>query len=186
MTNYRTIGHGTLSKDEFAGLLTDANVQTVIDVRRYPGSRRHPHFGRDAMAEWLPAHGVAYEHRPSLGGRRRPDECSKNTGLRNLQFRAYADHMATDEFLDEVSELRKLADGLEDGLIVLLCAESVWWRCHRRLLADHLVLIDGAAVEHLFHDGRSQAHPVTPEATVADSTVVVYPAAARPPRECSE
>lgn len=161
--------------EEFVSLLTDANVREVVDVRRFPGSRRHPHFGHDAMAEWLPAHDIGYEHRSSLGGRRRPDDRSTNIGLRNLQFRAYGDHMATREFLVAVDDLRSRSEGIDGGFVALLCAESVWWRCHRRLLADHLVLIEDAVVEHLFHDGRCQRHPVTPEAMRVGSTVV-YPA----------
>lgn len=176
---FRTVGHGTLEAEEFARLLLAAEVRALVDVRRYPGSRRHPHFSRDALADWLPCRGVSYHHRPSLGGRRRPDTSSINGGLRNLQFRAYADHMATGEFRDSVAELQRLRAGCDDGMVAMMCAESVWWRCHRRLLSDHLVLVERAVVQHLFHDGRSQDHPVTPEACLRGSTVV-YPPSADP------
>jgi uncharacterized protein (DUF488 family) len=164
-----TVGHGTLDATAFSTLLRAADVDEVADVRRFPGSRRHPHFGTDAMTAWLPDAGIDYRWLSALGGRRRPSATSPNVGLRNPQFRAYADHMATAEFADGVSEL--LA-GPERRRAVL-CSESVWWRCHRRLLADHLVLVMGVAVEHLFHDGRRVPHPVT-EGAVVEAGVVTY------------
>jgi len=177
MATIRTVGHGTLEAEAFAALLGDAGVGEIVDVRRYPGSRRFPHFGSDAMAQWLPEHGVAYRWLPALGGRRRPDPGSPNVGLRNEQFRAYADHMATDEFTGAVTEL--LAEASE-AAVAVMCSESVWWRCHRRLLADHLVLLDDTPVEHLFHDGRLQPHPPTPEARV-DGDRLVYDVGHQPP-----
>lgn len=163
-----TVGHGTLAADAFTTLVRDAGVEEIVDVRRFPGSRRHPHFGKDVMGGWLNAAGVSYRWLPELGGRRRSDPATANVGLRNLQFRAYADHMASAEFADGVSRLL----GGTDELRALLCSEALWWRCHRRLLADHLVLVDGIAVEHLFHDGRRAAHPVTEGAAVEDGVVV--------------
>lgn len=165
----RTVGHGTASAEQFATLLTDAGVDTVVDVRRFPGSRRHPHFGGEAMTAWLGEHGVTYRWLERLGGRRTGVEGSPNVALRNTQFRAYADHMATPEFADGVAELLEVASG---AAVAVMCSESVWWRCHRRLLADHLVLVAGAAVEHLLHDGRQSAHPVTAGARRADGHVV--------------
>lgn len=170
----RTVGHGTASADEFADLLTGAGITELVDVRRFPGSRRHPQFGSDAMATWLPEAEIGYRHFESLGGRRRLASNSVNIGLRNEQFRAYGDHMATDEFLDGVAELFRV-----DGSVAVMCAESVWWRCHRRLLADHLVLVEGVDVEHLFHDRRLAAHPPTPEARPVDGHVVYDVGAAR-------
>ncbi len=169
MRRILTVGHGALEAAELAGLLTEAGVEEVVDVRRYAGSRRHPQFASAAMAQWLPEHGIDYRWVPALGGRRRPDPGSPNVALRNEQFRAYADHMASAEFLGGVDEL--LAEAHAHSVAVM-CAESVWWRCHRRLLADHLVLIDDTAVEHLFHDGRVQPHPPTPEARVAEGRLV--------------
>jgi uncharacterized protein (DUF488 family) len=173
----RTLGHGTLSADELASLFTEAGIEVVVDVRRYPGSRRHPHFGRDQMAAWLPGTGSEYRWMPALGGRRRPEPGSPNLGLRNEQFRAYADHMATAEFADAVTELVRLAT---DRSVAVMCSESVWWRCHRRLLADHLVLVVGAPVDHLFHDGRLVEHPPTPEARRAGGHLVYDLEAERP------
>lgn len=166
----RTLGHGTLDVEPFVDLVSGAGIAEVVDVRRYPGSRRHPHVASEAMARWLPEHGLAYRWMPALGGRRRPDPASPNVGLRNEQFRAYADHMASAEFAEGVAELLEAAS---DHPIAVMCSESVWWRCHRRLLADHLVLLDGDEVEHLFHDGRRPAHPPTPEARV-DGDRLVY------------
>ena len=173
MRSIGTIGHGTLAAEEFAEVVRGAGVEAVVDVRRYPGSRRHPHFARDAMAAWLPAHGVAYRWLAALGGRRRPSPESANAGWRNPQFRAYADYMGTDEFAAGVSELMELA---ADHSVAVMCSESVWWRCHRRLLADHLVLIEGISVDHVFHDGRLTLHEPFDGAR-REGSHLIYPAA---------
>lgn len=165
----RTLGHGTLTADELARLLREGGVEVVVDVRRYPGSRRHPHFASEEMATWLPLRELGYRWVPSLGGRRRTAGGSPNVGLRNEQFRAYADHMASKEFAEGVVELMELAAAQP---VAVMCAESVWWRCHRRLLADHLLLVSGAPVEHLFHDGRLVEHHPTAEARRSDDHVV--------------
>jgi len=165
-----TLGHGTLDADDFATLVELAGIAEIVDVRRYPGSRRFPHFASDAMSAWLGDRGIAYRHVPALGGRRKVVADSLNMGLRNEQFRAYADHMESREFAGGVEELLDRAGGHP---VAVMCSESVWWRCHRRLLADHLVLLDGQPVEHLFHDGRLQVHPPTPEARV-DGHRLVY------------
>jgi len=174
-----TIGHGTLAAPDFVALLREAGIQVVVDVRRFPGSRRNPQFGSDQMAHWLAEAGLGYEWAPSLGGRRKASPDSPNTGLRNEQFRAYADHMATDDFRDGVTGLLETA---AERTVAVMCAESVWWRCHRRLLADHLVLVSGWDVEHVMHDGRRAGHPVTQGAR-AVGDVVVYGGEARLPLE---
>lgn len=168
----RTIGHGTLAPAELIALVRGAGVDAIADVRRYPGSRRHPHFAREAMEQWLPSAGIDYQWIAALGGRRRGIPGSRHAGLRNEQFRAYADHMASDEFGRGLAELAHFAAGRSAAV---MCSESVWWRCHRRLLADHLVLVGHVPVEHLFHDGRSSVHEPTPEARV-DAGAVVYDA----------
>ena len=165
----RTVGHGTATTEAFTELLQHAGISTVVDVRRFPGSRRHPHFGKDQMATWLPAVGIAYDWMAPLGGRRRSSGDSPNVVLRNLQFRAYADYMSSTDFAEGVVSLLDLAS---TSPAAVMCSESVWWRCHRRLLADHLVLVEGEAVEHLFHDGRLTPHPVTPGARRAGKRVV--------------
>jgi uncharacterized protein (DUF488 family) len=169
MLSLWSVGHGTLAAPEFAALVAGAGIEVVVDVRRFPGSRRHPQFGSDQMAAWLPEAGLGYEWFPSLGGRRKPSPDSRNTGLRNPQFRAYADHMATTEFKDGVAGLLELAAG---RAVAVMCAESVWWRCHRRLLSDHLVLVRHCSVEHLMHDSRRVAHPVTAGARPVGDAVV--------------
>ena len=168
--NLRTVGHGTLPEEGFAALVSDAGIGIVVDVRSFPASRRHPQFRREAMERWLPDAGVAYQWEPRLGGRRRPRPDSPHGALRVPAFRGYADHMETDEFRDAVDEL--LAEA-ETRPAAVMCAESVWWRCHRRLLADVAVLLRGAPVEHLFHDGRVDPHRPTPEARV-DGRRLVY------------
>jgi uncharacterized protein (DUF488 family) len=175
MTTIRTVGHGTLEAPAFVELVQGAGIEVVVDVRRYPGSRRHPHFGSEAMAAWLREAGVGYEWMPELGGRRRMVADSPNVGLRNEQFRGYADHMVTDEFRSGVASLRPDARS-----IAVMCAETLWWHCHRRLLADHLVLVEADTVEHLFHDGRLVRHEPTPEARAVDGRVV-YDVGAQPP-----
>jgi uncharacterized protein (DUF488 family) len=170
LVNLRTVGHGTLPEDDFAALVFDAGIGLVVDVRSFPASRRHPQFRREAMEQWLPDAGVAYRWEPRLGGRRRPRPDSPHVALRVPAFRGYADHMETEEFRDAVDELLAEA-GARPAAV--MCAESVWWRCHRRLLADATVLLRGAGVEHLFHDGRLDAHRPTPEARV-DGQHLVY------------
>lgn len=170
MVSLLTVGHGTLPADEFAQLVTDAGVQLVVDVRSFPASRRHPQFGREAMERWLPDAGVAYRWEPRLGGRRRARPDSAHVALRVPAFQGYADHMETAEFAAALDET--LADAARRRTAVM-CAESVWWRCHRRLLADAAELLRGAEVEHLFHDGRVTPHHPTPEARV-DCGRLVY------------
>lgn len=164
-----TVGHGTLGSGQLAGLLRGAGVELLVDVRSHPGSRRHPHVGRSAMEAWLPAEGVGYRWEPRLGGRRRPRAGSEHVALRNEQFRAYADHMETPEFAEALERLL-----LEAGerTTAVMCAESVWWRCHRRLLADAAVLVHGAEVRHLMHDARLHDHRITEGARAADGRVV--------------
>jgi uncharacterized protein (DUF488 family) len=161
MEPVRTLGHGTLAEDEFLAIVRDAGVEAIVDVRRFPGSRRSPQYSVDGMATWLAGHGIEYHWLAALGGRRKPSTESPNQGLRNEQFRAYADHMTSDEFADGIFELCAL---MQTRRLAVMCAESAWWRCHRRLLADHLVLVEETPVEHLFHDGRLVAHVPMPEA----------------------
>lgn len=166
----RTVGHGTVESAAFCELLRGAGIEAVVDVRRYPGSRHNPQFGREAMSAWLDAAGFAYEWVEDLGGRRHASPESPNTVLRNPQFRAYADHMASREFAAGIGRLLETA---RTAPVVVMCSESVWWRCHRRLIADHLVLVEGRGVRHLFHDGRLTPHPPTKGAR-SDGTHVVY------------
>jgi uncharacterized protein (DUF488 family) len=145
-------------------------VETLIDIRSYPGSRRHPQFAREAMETWVPEAGIEYRWEKAVGGRRRPRPDSRHGGLRHEAFRAYADHMETAEF---AAGLDRVLAAAAERRTAVMCSESVWWRCHRRLLADAAVLLHDVDVRHLFHDGRIQPHQVTPEAR-RDGNAVVY------------
>jgi len=169
----RTVGHGTLAQDDFTALVRDAGIAEVVDIRSFPGSRHNPQFGSEQLARWLPEAGVAYSWMRGLGGRRKPVEGSRHVALRHPAFQAYADHMETAPFVDAVDEL--LARG-DDRAV--MCSESVWWRCHRRLLADYLVLQRGVPVLHLMHDGRLAAHRPT-EGVRCDGRRLVYDVDAR-------
>jgi uncharacterized protein (DUF488 family) len=158
-----TFGHGTLTRDDFTQLLHQVGAGELIDVRSYPGSRRVPQFGRTQMESWVPEAGIAYSWQPALGGRRRPVRRSRNVAWANASFRAYADYMETDEFRAALAEVAAAA---ADRTVVVMCAESVWWRCHRRLIADAAVELHGSDVRHLFHDGRLTKHRPSPQARV--------------------
>jgi uncharacterized protein (DUF488 family) len=168
-TTITTVGHGQASQEGFLELVAAAGIATVVDVRRFPGSRRHPHFSSEAMQGWLPAGGIGYRWLVELGGRRTAVPTTPNVALRNEQFRGYADHMATPAFAEGIEALLEVAGS---SSVAVMCSEAVWWRCHRRLLADHLVLVAEVDVDHLFHDGRRTHHPVTPGARSAGDHVV--------------
>lgn len=160
-----TVGHGTHAQEEFAGLLRSAGVASVIDVRIAPGSRRFPHFSRGALERWLPAAGVCYRWEQRLGGFRKLPPGSPDVALSNTSFRAYAAHMRTPEFAAAIAAL--VADAAARPTAVM-CSESLWWRCHRRLIADHASLIERLAVRHLMPDGRLAVHEPTAGVRVAD------------------
>jgi uncharacterized protein (DUF488 family) len=172
-----TVGHGAASAEELAALLTGAGVRRVVDVRTAPGSRRHPQFRREAMAGWLPAAGVAYRWEPELGGWRRPDPASVNHALRHPAFRGYADHMRTPPFW---AALDRLLAEAADAPTAALCSETLWWRCHRRLLADAAALGRGAEVVHLDHRGRLEPHRPT-DGVRRDGELLAYDVGATPP-----
>ncbi|PZS18237.1 MAG: hypothetical protein DLM54_08670 [Acidimicrobiales bacterium] len=177
MTTVWTVGHGTLLAEAFASLLGSADVDCVADVRSFPGSRHNPQFGREEMGRWAPAAGIDYLWLPGLGGRRRPVAASKHRALRHEAFRAYADHMESPAFLAGVGDLLTLA---ETASPAVMCSESVWWRCHRRLLADHLTLVRGIDVVHLMHDGRLSPHAPTDGVRLAGDALV-YDVGITPP-----
>jgi len=165
---FYTIGHSTRTLDAFTALLRENGIERLADIRRYPGSRRYPHFSRDSLAQVLPQIGIEYIHVPQLGGRRKPREDSPNMAWRNEQFRAYADHMASDEFRNAVDE--SLAS---DRVTAVMCAEAVPWRCHRNLLADDLVR-RGIEVRHILGPGETKRHEMNPHARI-DGQTVIYP-----------
>lgn len=164
-----TLGHGTLPEEDFTHLLDRAGIRRIVDVRSFPGSRHNPQFARSGMERWLPEAGCSYLWLPGLGGRRRPAEGSEHVALRHKAFRAYADHMETPEFATALDELLDVAEG---DASAVMCSESLWWRCHRRLLADHLVLVEGVEVLHVMHDGRVSSHPLTDGVRLRGDAVV--------------
>src|SRR4051812_21197975 len=170
MTIY-TIGHSTRAADELLALLREHEIKLLADIRRYPGSKRYPHFASDAMARWLPESGIAYVHMPELGGRRKPLPDSLNTAWRNEQFRAYADYMAAEEFRVAIDKVIALG---ETQRLAVMCAEAVPWRCHRNLIADELTR-RGIEVRHVISGQPAKAHVMNEHARV-DGDHLVYPA----------
>ena len=165
-----TIGHSTRTSEQFAELLLENGVEYLVDVRRFPGSRRHPQFGEEALERRLGESGIGYLHLTGLGGRRAPRSDSPNTGWRNASFRGYADHMQTDEFGEAFGGLTELCARKR---VCLMCSEAVWWRCHRRMVADALT-VRGFPVEHVLGKTQRRPHELTPFASVADGQLV-YP-----------
>jgi uncharacterized protein (DUF488 family) len=151
--------------------LRTAGVELLVDVRSAPGSRHNPHVARAEMSRWLPEHGIGYRHEPRLGGRRPAPRDSPDTGLRNRAFAGYAAHMRTPEFRAGIDAL--LRDAARTRTTIM-CAESLWWRCHRAMVADHVVAVRDVPVVHLMHDGRRQRHRVRDVARLADDGQLVY------------
>lgn len=162
-----TVGHSTRTFEQFASLLQ------VNGVRRFLRSRRHPHFDEEALSRRLPrACSVRYSHLPGLGGRRHPLQESPNAGWRNPSFCGYADHMATLEFSADFERLVELCNSKEQ--VCLMCSEAVPWRCHRRMIADALV-VRGFPVGHIVGEYRRTVHVLTTWAKVVDETQLLYP-----------
>ena len=155
-----TIGHSTRELHELVALLKENGVARLADIRRFPGSRRYPHFSREALQKSLPENGITYVHFEDLGGRRKPSGDSVNTALHNEQFRAYADYMATPEFQSAVDRLLD-----SDQTTAYMCAEAVPWRCHRNLLSDELVR-RGFEVVHILGPHSRQKHSLSEYAVV--------------------
>jgi uncharacterized protein (DUF488 family) len=167
-----TFGHGLSDAAEMDALLRAAELGRLVDVRTAPGSKRNPDAGREALASRLPVAGIAYRWDKRLGGWRKPPPDSRDTALRNRSFSGYAAHMRSAEFLAAIDDL--LAEAARQRTAVM-CAESLWWRCHRKLIADFLVLARGAEVQHLMHDGSLRPHEPSPEARLlAESRLLVY------------
>ena len=153
-----TVGHGTLERDAFVSLLRAGAIALVVDVRSYPGSRRFPWFRREEMERWLPDEGIAYRWEKELGGFRKAEPDSPHIALRVSGFRGYADHMQTAGFKDALAAV--LADAQVSPTAVM-CAEGLWWRCHRRMLSDAASILHGADVLHVMPDGRTVTHRPT-------------------------
>lgn len=172
-----SLGHSTHSMEEFVALLQEFGIELLADIRSLPGSRRLPHFNKENLAAILPREGIRYMHLPALGGLRRSAKGfeSPNTGLTSPAFRSYADYMAGEEFRQGVRELLAMA---RQQRTAVMCAEVLFWRCHRRLLCDYLT-VHGAKVIHIFGHGKSQPHAMTPEAVRTSRGQLVYPPAKR-------
>jgi uncharacterized protein (DUF488 family) len=167
-----TVGHGARSTDELVSVLRSAGVGRLIDVRRHPGSRRHPHTAREAFARSLPRLGITYEWRgEQLGGRRRLQPNSRNVVWRIEAFRAYADYMETEPFQRALDELAR--DAALEPPLAILCAETLWWQCHRRLIADALTA-RGVRVVHLINESSHVEHVLNPAARIDERGLLVY------------
>jgi uncharacterized protein (DUF488 family) len=168
-----TIGHSTRSMAELIDVLRDARIDCVVDVRKFPHSRRHPHFNREALGPALAAAGLGYRHVEALGGRRgkRRDGPSPNGLWREEAFRNFADYAGTAPFRDALAELRSLG---RSQRVAIMCAEAVWWRCHRRIIADYLIAA-GEDVTHIFDLGKGEPARLTPGAVPQPDGVVLYP-----------
>ena len=169
-----TVGHGNRTLDELVAVLRSASIGRLIDVRRYPASRRHPHFSRPMLSEELPAAGIAYDWwGEELGGRRRPRDAtsSRHPGWDHDAFRGYADFTDTDTYRDAVERLAQLASS--EPSIAFMCAETLWWRCHRRLIADSLTT-RAVRVIHLLDVSKSQEHATPPTMRIGDDGWPVY------------
>ena len=162
-----TIGHSTRTADEFIAVLAAHEIETVVDVRRFPGSRRLPQFGAQALAASLREAGVGYRWIEALGGRRRPDPDSPNDAWENEAFRGYADHTEREEFAEGLFELLMIANGLRT---TVMCAELLWWRCHRRIIADVLASL-GYEVRHIRDDGTAELHELALPARMVDGVL---------------
>ncbi|HME87634.1 MAG TPA: DUF488 domain-containing protein [Chthoniobacterales bacterium] len=160
-----TIGHSTRKIDIFLELLNENGIKLLADVRMYPGSKRYPQFGREALAKSLSEAAIHYEHFPELGGRRKAKPDSKNTAWRNEMFRGYADYMETENFCKGIARLVDLAE--KSGSTAVMCAEAVWWRCHRSLISDYLKA-HGIEVLHILDLKKVEPHPFTSAAKVVN------------------
>lgn len=166
-TTLWTVGHSTRTADEFVSVLRVHAIESLVDVRRFPGSRRLPQFNEDALAAALGAHGIGYRSLRSLGGRRRPQADSINTGWRHEAFRGYADHLATREFQEGLHELLRIA---RERRTTLMCAEMLWWQCHRRLIADVLLSL-GHPVLHIRGEQPPEPHQIREPARIVNGVL---------------
>jgi uncharacterized protein (DUF488 family) len=164
-----TIGHSTRTIDEFISLLRENGIKLVADVRMFPGSKRYPQFGREALAKSLGESSIRYEHFPELGGRRKAKTDSRNTAWRNASFRGYADYMETEQFQNGIERLLDVA--AKAGPTAIMCAEAIWWRCHRSLISDYLKA-RGIEVMHILDANKVEPHPYTSAARIVDGTLI--------------
>jgi uncharacterized protein (DUF488 family) len=168
MVGIWTIGHSTRKIEDFIVALEAHGIRSLVDVRSMPGSKRYPQFNKETLAKSLQEHGIHYEHFAELGGRRKPRSDSRNTAWRSPSFRGYADYMETEEFRRGVDRLVDLAN--EAGPTTMMCAEAVWWRCHRALISD-LLKARGTEVTHIVDAKKTETHPFTSAARIVGGTL---------------
>jgi len=166
--NIWTIGHSTRTIEPFIAMLQSFDIQLVADIRSFPGSRRYPHFNKEALEVTLPENNIAYIHLKDLGGRRPAKKDSINTGWRNAAFRGFADYMETENFKKGIEQLEKIALTKRTAY---MCSEAVWWRCHRSLVSDVLKL-KGWNVFHIMEVGKAEEHPYTQPAKIINGKLV--------------
>ena len=170
MLTVHTIGHSTRTEQAFLALLDAHRIRQVADIRTIPQSKRHPQFGQEALASSLAGSGIAYQHFPALGGLRRPRPDSINTAVRHASFRGYADHMQSTEFGQAIAALEAFSRA---GATTVMCAEAVWWQCHRRFLADAL-LVRSVRVRHILSAAAAKPHELSDFGRPHNGTVI-YP-----------
>ena len=162
LTTIWTIGHSTRPLEEFLSLLAEFRITAIADVRSFPGSRKYPQYGKEALATTLTGHAIGYHWLPALGGRRRVSPDSQNTAWRNVSFRGYADYMSSAEFAHGLLQLLQVGS---NARIAMMCAEAPWWRCHRSMIADALC-VRGIEVVHILNAKHSVVHPMTSPARI--------------------
>jgi uncharacterized protein (DUF488 family) len=168
VTRIWTIGHSTRTIEEFIDALQANGIKLLADVRLLPGSKRYPQFNKEELAKSLKEHGTGYQHFPELGGRRKAKKDSFNSAWRNQSFRGYADHMETAEFASGIARLQEMAD--RRGPAAIMCAEAVWWKCHRSLIADYLKA-HGVEVIHIIDGRKTEMHPFTSAARIVNGNL---------------
>ncbi|WP_313115226.1 DUF488 domain-containing protein [Aequorivita sediminis] len=164
MNTIWTIGHSTRTFDEFLKLLQSFNIKSLVDVRHYPGSRKFPQFNKDSLEKSLPENNIEYTHLIDLGGRRKPIPNSENDAWRLDSFKGYADYMATEDFKHALNTLKDMA---AEQQTAIMCAEAVWWSCHRSLISD-ILKVDGWEVLHIMSENKATEHPYTAPARIVD------------------
>ena len=165
-----TIGHSTRSFEEFVDMLHSFSIELIADIRSYPGSRKFPQFNKEALEISLPQNNIQYVHLKNLGGRRKVNPKSKNTGWRHVAFRGYADYMETGAFKDGIMEL--ISRALKQRT-AYMCSEAVWWRCHRSMVSDYLKL-HGWKIMHIMGIGKAEEHSYTTPARIVNGELNYY------------
>ncbi len=166
-----TIGHSTHPIEEFIEILQTNGIKTVADVRSLPGSRKYPRFNKENLEKSLPENGIKYIHLPKLGGRRKVKKDSANTAWEHPAFRGFADYMDTDEFTSGINELIQIASKKKTAI---MCAEVLWWRCHRSMIADYLK-VNGWKVIHIYSSSKTEEHPYTKPAKIRNGKLDYSP-----------